>query len=75
MRTYELLKMGVIAGTALTIPFYVAGYFPPEQQGDKHPPHEHTHASSGNASLSAGVVIAPIYVSSFAPSTRWTIRS
>ena len=57
----------VSIGTALTIPFYVAGYAPPEKQGERHPGHEHIEQSSGDHSASAGFVyVTAVSTSTFA---------
>lgn len=74
MYTYDLIKKGVVLGTAVTIPLYVAGYYPPEKQGDKHPPHEHTDVSTGGAAQPIVIVAQPGSAISFRAGTRWPIR-
>ena len=46
MYTGAILKTGMIFTVGMTIPFYVAGYFPPERQGNWYPSHAHVEVSS-----------------------------
>ena len=70
----KLFANGVAVGTALTIPFYVTGYYPPDKQGEKHPPHEHVHGSTGNASAGSGyATVTAVSTAAFAPTARLTI--
>ena len=64
----DLFKTSVTVTVAVTIPFYVAGYFPPEYNGDKHPPHDHSELSSGstatgNVSASSGFAAVAVVTS------------
>ena len=77
----DLLKKGLILGTAATIPFYVTGYFPPEKQGERYPGHEHAESGGNSSTGSQGVTVyagttgALVTPGTFvAPGTRWTIR-
>lgn len=60
----------VCATVAGTIPFYVAGYYPPEKEGDRLPPHEHVESSS-NANVSSQ---AAIFTQQFAVGSGSTVR-
>ena len=53
----KLLGKGVLVGTAFTISFYVPGYFPPEKQSEKHPPHEHMERGTSGSTASAYVTV------------------
>jgi len=53
----ELLAKGLVVGTAITIPFYVTNYFPPDD-GHKHPGHEHVE----NYTVTSQVMGAPVAV-------------
>jgi len=59
----KLSKTGAIVGTAVTIPFYVAGYYPPEPSGDRHPPHQHTELSSSITTAQANIIAQDISTS------------
>jgi hypothetical protein len=69
----DLLKTTVTGMLVAPLAMYVTGYFPPDVQGEKHPPHEHVDATSSMVSAGPGMTIAPVYVSTAALVTRWTI--
>ena len=52
----------VCATVAGTIPFYVAGYYPPEKEGDRLPPHEHVESSSNASVSSQAAIFAPVAI-------------
>ena len=39
----------VVTPVAASLTLYVASYYPPEKQGEKHPGHEHIHQNSGTS--------------------------
>ena len=49
-------KKIVIYPMVVALPFYVAGYFPPERQGNKYPPHEHAELASSITFTQANIV-------------------
>jgi hypothetical protein len=70
----DLISKSVAAGLVAPIALYVVGYFPPENPGDHHPPHEHVHGSTGNSSVGSGSVIVTATSTGalVAPTTRWS---
>jgi hypothetical protein len=60
---HDEFKKAIILPVVVTIPFYVAGYFPPQHGGDRHPPHEHTERSSSITATQANIVAQDVTTS------------